>query len=143
MRPAGRRDRRLTALGAMAGANQVGSGAGRVGATVLGAGVGGLAGGAAGRSLDQSAAGRAEAARFRALESGRDGVAVSWSAGGRQGKITPGPRFKKDGRLCRSYLELVTLDAASIPGRALRLPHGSRRLALLALTDPPPARASP
>lgn len=117
-----------SALGAMAG-SQIGSGAGRVGATVLGAGVGGLVGGSVGRGLDQSAATRADAAMFRALEQGRTGVAVTWSSGASHGSITPGEPFMRDGQTCRSYTHRITVDRRVDVerGTSCRMDHGGWR----------------
>jgi surface antigen len=119
-----------SAVGAMVG-NQFGSGAGRVGATVLGAGVGGLVGSQIGRSLDENARRRAEAAEAEALASPGmgAGVPVSWEAGSSHGTVIPGPVRVVDGRECRPYTHRIVVDGRGeqLRGTACRMPDGSWR----------------
>ncbi len=119
-----------SAVGAMVG-NQFGSGAGHVGATVLGAGVGGLVGSQIGRSLDENARRRAEAAEATAFASPGmgAGIPVSWDSGSSHGTIIPGPVRVVDGRECRPYTHRIVVDGRGeqLRGTACRMSDGSWR----------------
>ena len=115
-------------LGALAG-NQFGKGGGRVATTILGGVLGAFAGNAIGRSVDENDANAAAAASQRAFASGQP---AQWQnpTNGNYGTVTPQQPYYANGQQCRSFTETIVVDGQSTPanGVACLQPDGSWRV---------------
>ncbi|MGP0091580.1 MAG: RT0821/Lpp0805 family surface protein [Xanthobacteraceae bacterium] len=122
-----------TAFGAITGAvigSQFGGGPGeRLAAGLAGAAIGGLIGNRIGAEMDEEDRRRAYEAHMRALEAGRDGVAVEWrnQNTGRYGTVVPGPPYQTAGGRCRTYTQTIYIDGRPqvFKGTACRNPDGT------------------
>jgi surface antigen len=122
-----------TAFGAITGAligSQFGGGTGeRIAGGIAGAAIGGLIGNRIGASMDEEDRRRAYEAHVRALEAGRDGIAVEWrnQNSGRYGTIVPGPAYQSAGGRCRTYTQTIYIDGRPqvSKGTACRNPDGT------------------
>lgn len=119
-------------LGGLAGA-QIGHGTGRLVAVGAGTLLGALVGSEVGKSLDK--ADRVYAARTtnRALETGQSGQVVEWRNpdSGHYGTVTPRPAYQSgNGQYCREFQQTVTIDGRqqSAFGTACRQPDGSWKI---------------
>ncbi len=116
-------------LGGLAGA-QIGNGTGRLVAVGAGTLLGALIGGEAGKSLDKADRVYAERASQRALETAPSGQVVQWRNpdSGHYGQVVPQPAYQNaSGQYCREYQQTVTIDGRqqSAFGTACRQPDGS------------------
>ena len=81
----------------------------------------------AARGLNPDDRGTALAAEYRALESGRAGVAVAWRSRAARGEILVGPIYRINDTDCRDYTHVITgADGQVETGRGLacRRPNG-------------------
>ena len=102
-------------LGALAG-SQIGGGTGRLAAIAIGALGGAYLGGEVGRSLDRADKAHAERTARNALEYNRTGETVSWRNpdSGNSGTVTPTRTYQTaSGRNCREYQTTVTVGGQS------------------------------
>jgi len=116
-------------LGGLAGAH-VGHGTGRLVAVGAGTLLGALLGGEVGRSLDKSDRLYAERASHQALETSRSGQPVEWRNpdSGHQGWTTPQPAYKNEvGQYCREFTQTVLIGGRQEQayGTACRQPDGT------------------
>lgn len=116
-------------LGGLAG-SQIGHGTGRLVAVGAGTLLGALLGGEVGRSLDRSDQLYAERASHRALESGRSGQPVEWRNpdSGHAGWTTPQPAYQTEtGQYCREFTQTVLIGGRQEQayGTACRQPDGT------------------
>jgi surface antigen len=116
-------------LGALAG-SQVGGGKGQMAAVAIGALAGAWMGGEVGKSLDK--ADKAYMARTTqdSLESSRTGVSSSWRNpdSGHRGTVTPTSTYQKaSGEYCRQFEQTIYVDGKeeTATGRACRQPDGT------------------
>jgi surface antigen len=90
---------------------------------------GGIGGSEIGRRLDARERGIAADAEYRALESGRSGATLDWSASKHRGSIVPGKPYQAGNQFCRPYTH--TVYAGSSPdvakATACRSPDGNWR----------------
>lgn len=119
-------------LGALAG-SQIGSGRGQLAAVAIGALAGAFVGGEVGKSLDKADRIAMQNTTQRALETAPSGQTVSWRNpdSGHSGTVTPEPAVQTDsGQYCREYQQTVTIDGRSEQayGRACRQPDGSWKI---------------
>lgn len=119
-------------LGALAG-SQVGSGKGQMAAVAAGALLGGFFGGEAGKSLDRADNLYAARSAQSSLEYNRVGEAASWSNpdSGNTGSYTPTKSYvSPNGQNCRDFESTVLIDgrAEKARGTACRQPDGSWRI---------------
>jgi surface antigen len=122
-----------TMFGALTGAligSQFGGSAGdRIAGGIAGAAIGGLIGNRIGASMDEEDRRRAYEAHVRALEAGRDGVAVEWrnQNSGRYGTVIPGPVYQTASGRCRTYTQTIYIDGRPqvSKGTACRNPDGT------------------
>ena len=119
-------------LGGLAG-SQVGSGTGQL--VAIGAGVllGGLLGNEVGKSLDKADQVYAERNAQRTLETAPTGTTATWvnPDSGNSGSITPTATYQSaGGEYCREYQQTVTVggEQQSAYGTACRQPDGSWKL---------------
>ncbi len=119
-------------LGGLAG-SQVGSGTGQL--VAIGAGVllGGLLGNEVGKSLDKADIAYAERNAQETLEYQPTGATTSWvnPDSGNSGSITPTATYQSTGgEYCREYQQTVTVggEQQSAYGTACRQPDGSWKL---------------
>lgn len=107
------------AVGGLLG-SQFGGGDGRIVAAVGGAVLGGLIGGAIGKNMDETDKLKTQ----RALEDNRTGQSSNWvnPDNHRHYRVTPTKTYYNDGRPCRDYKMLVTIDgkAQTVHGVACR-----------------------
>ncbi len=119
-------------LGGLAG-SQIGSGSGKLAAVGVGVLLGGLLGRSIGKSLDRAdQAHAAEAAQY-SLERGPTGTATSWSNpdSGHSGTFTPTRTYETtQGQPCREYTTTVYIEGRTETayGTACREVDGSWRL---------------
>ena len=119
-------------LGGLAG-SQIGSGSGKLAAVGVGVLLGGLLGRSIGKSLDRAdQAHAAEAAQY-SLEHERTGTATSWSNpdSGHSGSFTPTRTYETaQGQPCREYTTTVYIEGRTETayGTACREVDGSWRL---------------
>ena len=111
-------------LGALAG-SQVGSGKGQLAAVVIGALGGAWLGGEAGKSLDKADRMYAERTAQDTLESGKTGQTATWRNpdSGHAGTVTPVRTYQTaSNQNCREYETTVTIDGREekAMGRACR-----------------------
>jgi surface antigen len=115
-------------VGALAG-SQIGSGKGQLAAVAIGALGGALIGGEIGKSLDRADRAYAGEAAQQAFESNRSGQATAWRNpdSGHSGTVTPTNVYKASGQDCREYETTVTIDGRTerAIGRACRQSDGT------------------
>lgn len=123
-----------TVIGAVAGGllgSQVGKGSGRIAGAAVGAFLGGVVGNEIGRRMDEVDRRQAMEAEYRALETGRSGVATSWRNpnSGHYGNVVPGKPYMANSQHCRTYTHTIYIDGRpeTISGRACRNPDGTWR----------------
>ncbi len=115
-------------LGGLAG-SQIGSGSGKLAAVGAGVLLGGLLGREAGRSLDKADRLYAERTAAQALEKRPDGTTSTWKNPntGNSGTFTPKRTYETaEGQPCREYETTVTIDGKTeiVRGTACREPDG-------------------
>ncbi|MFQ5786161.1 MAG: RT0821/Lpp0805 family surface protein [Alphaproteobacteria bacterium] len=115
-------------LGGLAG-SQIGSGTGQLAAVGAGVLLGGLLGREVGKSLDKADQLYAERAAQQSLESSRTGSTTNWSNpdSGHSGTFTPTKTYETaEGQPCREYENTVTIDGKTeiVRGTACREPDG-------------------
>ena len=118
-------------LGGLAG-SQIGSGTGQLAAIGAGVLLGGLLGSEIGQSLDQADRLYAEQNAQTTLESAPTGQSSSWANpdSGHSGSLTPTQTYLTSaGQHCREYHSTVTIDGRTedVYGTACREPDGSWR----------------
>ena len=116
-------------LGGLAG-SQIGSGTGQLAAVGAGVLLGGLLGNEVGKSLDKADIAYAERNAQETLEYQPTGEISSWvnPDSGNSGSITPTATYQSEtGRYCREYQQSVTVggELQSAYGTACRQPDGS------------------
>ncbi len=119
-------------LGALAGAH-VGKGTGRTIAVAVGTLAGAALGGEVGKSLDRADRLAMRRSTQTALEKNRTGAASAWSNpdAGNEGTVTPTRTYKTaSGQYCREYQQTITVGGKTEQayGRACRQPDGSWRI---------------
>ena len=119
-------------LGALAG-SQVGSGKGQMTAIALGTLLGAWLGNETGRSLDAADRMAIEQTTHRALEHNSVGTTSSWRNPntGRSGTSTPVRTYRTaQGFDCKDFVNTLTGDGKTqeVPGRACRQPDGTWKL---------------
>lgn len=121
-----------TVLGAVAGGligSQVGKGNGRIAGAAVGAFLGGVVGNEIGRRMDEADRRAAMEAEYRALETGRAGIATPWRNpnSGLYGTVVPGRPYKAAGAHCRTYTHTIYINGRpeTMNGRACRKPDGT------------------
>lgn len=119
-------------LGALAG-SQIGSGKGQLVAVAIGALAGALLGSEVGKSLDRADQIAMNNSTWEALEKTPQGQTVVWRNpdSGNSGTVTPkSPVQKEADEYCREYQQTVTIGGKSEQayGRACRRPDGSWEL---------------
>ncbi len=119
-------------LGALAG-SPIGGGSGQLAAVAIGALAGAYLGSEVGKSLDRADRLAMQQTSQKALEKNRAGQASSWSNpdSGHSGTVTPTrPYQTASGRPCREYQHTVTIDGKTEQayGRACRQPDGSWKI---------------
>ncbi len=119
-------------LGALAG-SQFGHGKGRLAAVGLGTLLGALAGQSLGASLDRADRRRAAEAAQYSLEATPSGTTTAWHNpdSDNSGTITPGDGYRApDGAYCREFQQTVTIGGRreDAYGTACRQPDGSWRI---------------
>ena len=120
-------------LGALAG-SQIGGGKGQLAAVAIGALGGAWLGSEVGKSLDKADRMYAERSAQSALETGRSGQTSSWRNpdSGHAGTFTPVRTYETaSGLPCRDYETTVTIDGRQerASGRACRQPDGTWKIA--------------
>ena len=120
-------------LGGLAG-SQIGHGSGNLAATGAGVLLGALLGSSAGKSLDRADRMYAERSTNTALEAGRSGQPVAWTNpdNGHSGTIIPQPAYQSNtGQYCREYQQTVQVggERQQAYGTACRQPDGSWKVA--------------
>ncbi len=116
-------------LGGLAG-SQIGSGTGQMAAVGAGVLLGGLLGNEVGRSLDRADRAYADRAAQGSLESAPAGTVSTWinPDSGNSGSFTPTETYQTaQGQYCREYQTTVTVGGATEQayGTACRQPDGS------------------
>ncbi len=119
-------------LGGLAG-SQIGSGKGQLAAVALGTLAGAYLGSEVGKSLDRADMAYAQRNTQRSLETAPSGTTSTWRNpdSGHSGSITPQPAFQRaDGAYCREFQQTVTVDGRteSAYGKACRQPDGSWKI---------------
>ncbi len=119
-------------LGALAG-SQIGSGKGQLVAVAVGALAGAFVGSEIGKSLDSADKAAMQNSTQRALETAPSGQTVAWQNpdSGNSGTIVPKPAIQENsGQYCREYQQTITVDGRSEQafGRACRQPDGSWKI---------------
>lgn len=119
-------------LGALAG-SQIGSGKGKLVAVAIGALGGAFAGGQLGKSLDDVDRMKANQTQQTTLENNKDGVSSTWNNPntGHTGRVTPTTTQRTaSGEYCREYEHEITVDGRKeiVKGTACRQPDGSWRV---------------
>ena len=119
-------------LGALAG-SQIGGGRGQLAAVAVGALAGAYLGSEVGKSLDRADRLAMKRTSQNALESNPVGQASSWSNpdSGHSGTVTPTRTYQTAaGQNCREYQQTVTIDGKTEQayGRACRQPDGSWKI---------------
>ncbi len=119
-------------LGALAG-SQMGSGKGKLVMVAIGALGGAFAGGQLGKSLDDVDRIKANQTQQKTLENNKDGVSSTWNNPntGHTGRVTPTKTQKvASGEYCREYEHEITVDGRQevVKGTACRQPDGSWRV---------------
>ena len=116
-------------LGGLAG-SQFGHGSGKVVATLLGVGVGGFLGNRVGNSLDRGSIAQANQATQQALETGQPGQQLPWQnpQNGNHGYVVvQAPYQQQPGVYCREYTQTIFVGGQQqqAVGTACRNPDGS------------------
>jgi surface antigen len=119
-------------LGALAG-SQIGGGRGQLAAVAIGALAGAFLGGEVGKSLDRADELAMERTSQQALESNRTGQPSGWKNpdSGHSGTVTPTETYQTaSGNHCREYQQTVTIDGKTerVHGRACREPDGTWKI---------------
>jgi surface antigen len=119
-------------LGALAG-SQIGSGKGKLAAVAIGALGGAFAGGQLGKALDDVDRLKANQTQQTVLEKNKDGQASTWNNPntGHSGRVTPTRTTQvASGEYCREYEHEITVDGRKevVKGTACRQPDGSWRV---------------
>lgn len=119
-------------LGALAG-SQIGSGRGQLAAVAIGALAGAFVGNQVGKSLDRADKIAMERSTQNALETAPSGQAVAWRNpdSGNSGTITPQPAVQTNtGEFCREYQQTIVVAGRSEDayGTACRQPDGSWKI---------------
>lgn len=118
-------------LGALAG-SQIGGGTGQLAAVAIGAVAGGLFGSEIGKSLDRADHAYIQQAAHNGLEYNQTGQSTSWRNpdSGHSGTITPTRTYQANGRDCRDFDTTVNIEgkAEKAVGRACRQPDGTWRI---------------
>lgn len=119
-------------LGALAG-SQIGSGRGQLAAVAIGALAGAFVGNQVGKSLDRADKVAMERSTQNALETAPSGQAVAWRNpdSGNSGTITPQPAVQTNtGEFCREYQQTIVVAGRSEDayGTACRQPDGSWKI---------------
>lgn len=119
-------------LGALAG-SQVGGGKGQLAAVAVGALAGAWLGGEAGKSLDKADQAYMQRNAQDSLEYNRTGQVSAWQNpdSGHQGQFTPTRTYQTaEGRNCRDFENTFTVDGKkeTITGTACRQPDGTWRV---------------
>ena len=116
-------------LGGLAG-SQIGSGTGQLAAVGAGVLLGGLLGSEIGKSLDKADQANLERNAQNTLETAPSGVSSSWvnPDSGNSGSLTPTKTYATaTGQPCREYVSTVTIDGQTeeVYGTACREPDGT------------------
>lgn len=118
-------------LGALAG-SQIGSGSGQLAATAIGTLLGAWAGSEVGKSLDRADQLAAAQATHNALENKPTGAATTWRNPdtGHAGSVTPLRTYQAGGRDCRDFEQSLLIDgqAETVRSTACRQPDGTWRV---------------
>lgn len=119
-------------LGALAG-SQIGSGKGQLVAVAIGALAGAFVGGEVGKSLDRADKLAMRNSTQRALETAPSGQAVAWRNpdSGNSGTIVPQRAVQTEsGQYCREYQQTINVGgkAEQAYGKACRQPDGSWKI---------------
>lgn len=119
-------------LGALAG-SQIGSGRGQLAAVAIGTLAGALLGSEVGKSLDLADKAAMERSTQRALETAPSGQTVVWRNpdSGNSGTITPAPAAQRaSGEFCREFQQTITVAGRSEQayGTACRQLDGSWKI---------------
>ena len=119
-------------LGALAG-SQIGSGKGKLAAVAISALGGAFAGGQLGKSLDDVDRMKAGETQQAVLDKNKDGQSSTWNNPntGHSGRVTPTSTKKaSSGEYCREYEHEITVDGRKevVKGTACRQPDGSWRV---------------
>ena len=119
-------------LGALAGAH-VGKGTGKMIAVAVGTLAGAALGGEVGKSLDRADRLAMRRSTQTALEKNRTGAASAWRNpdSGNRGTVTPTRTYRTgQGQYCREYQQTITVGGKTEQayGRACRQPDGSWRI---------------
>ncbi len=119
-------------LGALAG-SQIGSGKGQLVAVALGALGGAFLGSEIGKSLDNADRAALGQSTQNALESGPSGQAVSWRNpdSGNYGTVVPEPAIRQSsGAYCREYQQTIVIGGQTeqAHGRACRQEDGTWKI---------------
>jgi surface antigen len=116
-------------LGALAG-SQIGGGKGAMAAVAIGALAGAWMGGEVGKSLDKADQAYLARTTQNSLETSKTGVTSSWRNpdSGHHGTVTPTSTYQKaSGEYCRQYEQTIYVDGKeeTASGRACRQPDGT------------------
>jgi len=119
-------------LGALAG-SQIGSGKGQLAAVAIGAVLGGIMGSEVGKSLDKADRDHLDKTTQNSLEHNRVGQASTWRNpdSGNTGTVTPVSTYKSDdGQDCREFSQTITVDGKDeqAKGKACRQSDGTWRI---------------
>ncbi len=119
-------------LGGLAG-SQIGSGTGQLVAVGAGVLIGGLLGNEIGKSLDKADQAYAERNAQQTLETAPTGTTATWvnPDSGNSGSVTPTATYQSaSGEYCREYQQTITVggEQQSAYGTACRQPDGSWKL---------------
>lgn len=119
-------------LGALAG-SQIGGGKGQMAAIAIGALGGAWAGGELGKSLDEADRMKASQTAQNSLENNRSGQVAAWRNpdSGNSGTFTPTDTYKDSGKDCRTFESTITVDGKTEPatGTACRDADGAWKVA--------------
>ncbi len=119
-------------LGGLAGAH-VGKGTGKLIAVAVGTLAGAMIGGEIGKSLDRADRLAMQQSTQDALEKNKSGTRSTWRNpdSGNRGTVTPTRTYRTDsGQYCREYQQTITVGGKTEQGygRACRQPDGSWRI---------------
>ncbi|MEX2618302.1 MAG: RT0821/Lpp0805 family surface protein [Alphaproteobacteria bacterium] len=119
-------------LGALAG-SQIGGGRGQLVAVAVGALGGAFLGSEIGKSLDKADRAAIATTTHQALETGQSGQPVTWRNpdSGHYGAVTPQPAIQTgSGEYCREYTQTIQVGGQSeqAHGKACRQPDGTWKI---------------
>ena len=119
-------------VGALAG-SQIGDGRGQLAAVAVGTLLGAIAGSEVGKSLDRADRLAMGQAQQQALETGKSGTNTTWQNpdSGNSGAISPQPAYQQaDGNYCREFTQTVSVGGKteSAYGTACRQPDGTWKI---------------